>query len=293
MATYDAKKLRTVYDGLCGKATATCRFVTESVGGMSSDKKGIEAFVRYQLGITDPDEAEKAVQRILTQELGETDVPYLGTGDKPADEQAQTAAEAELVERIKFGVNQVRRDNNGPWLGAWMIAACLKNAASGLGFWMDKKGTKRDMSEFGLVEAIGRSKIGGGVFSNRIYVRAEDGSMPETYFQEFKGSVNTPAGRKSIVTNSECLPAGAIFEFSFQFHNGKLTEKDLVEIFACAQVIGVGSNRSLYRGKFEIEKLTITDVATKQTKTAKLAKLNLDEIPVGDTVIEEAAVAVE
>ena len=73
-----------------------------------------------------------------------------------------------------------------------------------------------------------------------------------------------PSGAKSIVNDAECAPAGTTFEFRFQWYHGKLKETDIVQIFAALPVIGIGSVKSLERGKFNIETLEINMADTKE-----------------------------
>jgi hypothetical protein len=88
-------------------------------------------------------------------------------------------------------------------------------------------------------------------------IDSESEAPTETEYQKFMGRVNTPSGAKSIVNDAECAPAGSRFSFRFQWYDAKLTEADIVSVFAALPVIGLGSAKSLERGKFDIESLDI------------------------------------
>jgi hypothetical protein len=238
--TYDAKQLRQVYDKFCGQAVARCRLTREVVGGQPATESGVRAFAQHHLHIPEGPELDAAVSRILREEVGEGET---------------TPENGEVKERESYGLNVLRRDEHGPWLGDWMLKAAIKVAASRVGLFQAKRGSKGDMAEMGKVSAWGISAVGP---DNQIYLRDESGENPaQTYYEKFMGRVNTPAGAKSIVNDAECAATGSRFEFRFQWYDGKLTENDMVKIFAALPVIGVGSAKALERGKFEIEELTI------------------------------------
>ena len=52
-----------------------CEFATPLAGGLSADENGVRLFVRHQLKIADTAEVEKAVRRIMTEEIGDRPVP--------------------------------------------------------------------------------------------------------------------------------------------------------------------------------------------------------------------------
>ena len=232
--------LRTRYEDLTNKATATCKLTTELVGGQPAGEAGIRAYVTHHLHLID-EEAEKAVARIMKEEVGEKPVP---------------SETGELDERMTYGLNVIRRDEYGPWLGDWMVKACLKCAGSRLGFFATKKGTKGDMAEMGNVRAVGISALN-PEHPERVYLADDAGASAKTYFQKFMGRVQTPQGSKSIVNESECVAPGARFSFEYFWPGKKLTEADVANLFACSMVIGLGSCKALERGKFAIETLDI------------------------------------
>src|SRR6185312_11772783 len=115
MTKYTFNDLEDRYQSLTGFVKCSCVFSTELVGGQPADEAAIRAFATHHLGITDPKELDSAVRRILKEEVGEKDV-------RPP--------EGELDEKQVYGVRVVRRTLQGPYLGNWMVKACITQAAS-------------------------------------------------------------------------------------------------------------------------------------------------------------------
>lgn len=141
METFNLKDLQNEYARLTRRARAYCISTREIVGGVSAEKAGIEAFVQFQMKLA-PDSPEfvSAVNKIMADELGEHDLrPETG----------------ELDEKLTYGICVLRRSIYGPWLGDWMIHACLKAAASRIGLLVSKRGAKGAITEMGRVQAIG------------------------------------------------------------------------------------------------------------------------------------------
>jgi hypothetical protein len=239
MSHYTQNDLNKTYAEFCGQAIAFCRMTRELVGGQPATKDGVRAYVAHHLGIPDGPEQDAAVQRIMREEIGERET---------------TPETGEVKERECYGLNVIRKDDFGPWLGDWQLKAAIKQSASRAGLFAKKRGTKGDIAEMGRVSAHDFSLHGPDYM---IHLVDSDGNPCETVYQRFMGRVNTPQGAKSIVNDAECILPGARFAFRFQWFNGKLTESDIVSIFAGLPIVGVGSVKSLERGKFEIESLDI------------------------------------
>jgi hypothetical protein len=244
--TFSSDDLEKRYQGVTACARAECTFVTEMVGGQPATPKGVEMFVRHHFlanGVKKPKEetVRAEVQRILEKEVGSKDIrPELG----------------ELSDALSYGVNIIRRDTGGPWLGDWMIKACLKAAASRIGLLVSKRGAKGDMAEMGRVRAIDFSARSEEL--SHVYLVDRTARLPaKTHFSTFMGSVSGAQGRKSIVHDSECVPPGTRFAFEYRFFDQRLTAEDAADIFACAMTIGLGSCKAMERGKFKIKKLTV------------------------------------
>lgn len=252
------EELLDVYAGMTRTVSCECELATEMLGGVPAGEKELATYVKHALRL-EGTEALNAIERIRDVELNQ--VKSVEIVEKAEKE----ASEGDLEEKQTIGVNLIRRDAHGPWIGDWMIKACLKAAASRVGLFVAKRGVKGDIAELGQVMGIGVSKappeIPTGLFSgSRIYLRDSSGEKPAaTDFQILRGSVSTPKGRTSIHVKSEFVPVGSRFDFSVMFHKGRITDKDIKEIFAAAMVIGVGSAKAFEKGKFRINKLTIED----------------------------------
>jgi hypothetical protein len=268
LTVFTFEDLRGRYEARTARVIAECELATELVGGQNASEDGIRAYVRHHLGLVD-EEAETAVQRILREELGERDVP---------------SETGELQEKMVYGINVIRRDSFGPWLGNWMAKACLKAAASRIGLFTQKRGSKGDMAEMGEIRPFGPSlsameNLTGedaryGVHQ-RIHLIAPDSDGPvQTYYKEFKGSVSTPKGRQSIVNTAECAPPGTRLAFEFRYAEDKVKEDDIAEVFAIAMNIGLGSCKSFECGKFIIRRLSLEHAAKLRTITERTSDLN-------------------
>jgi len=80
-----------------------------------------------------------------------------------------------------------------------------------------------------------------------------------TYFNAFRGRVQSPQGSKSIVNDAECVAPGSRFAFEFRFYPSRIKADDMADIFASAMVIGLGSCKSFERGKFRINELVFRE----------------------------------
>jgi hypothetical protein len=234
---FNAADLEKRYQGLTNSAKVTIRFTTDYYGGQPADDKGLQAFVKHHLGL-EGDEAQEAVARIKKEELGEKDTTPDG---------------GELTEKQVYGVNKVRHDEDGPWIGNWQIKACIKAAASRLGIFMKKRGSKGDLSEMTRVVPIGESKK----CEHPDRVHFYNGQEVETEYREVLGSVGTPQGRKSISCHTEIVPRGTMASFEMRYPGTKLSDDSILDIFSSIGNIGLGSARSFENGLFRVEELEI------------------------------------
>lgn len=237
--TYNLQDLTALYETFTASLEADCRFTSALVGGVPGGREGTERFVKHQLKLEGA-EAEAAIARILSEEVRDTTPP-----------------EGELKEKESYGVNILRRDDHGPWLGDWMLKACLKAAASKAELFVQKKGSKGDMAELGLVSSYGLSLNGK---PDRIHIVDECRDVPaETHWEKFMGRVSNAAGSVSIQHDSECIAPGSRFFFRFRYSDKRIKADDMALVIALAQNIGLGSVKALERGKFACERLVIED----------------------------------
>lgn len=235
MKQFSLSDLEDAYQERTAVVRCECTFSTEAVGGQPADEEGVRQFVVHHLGITDEAEREKAVHRILTEEL-----------------QDVRPAEGEVEESKLYGLRSLRRTKSGVYLGDWMIKACIKNAASRLEIFKQIRGTKGNFAEAGRVRAW-KYSLQEPEHPNFIFVRNSADQPCHCYHKEFMGRVQTPAGQASIIHHSECIEIGSRFAFEFRFIPGKVREEDMRDTLAMTMVVGLGSARSLERGKFSID----------------------------------------
>lgn len=243
---YNQSDLDALYEGMSSRVTVEAEFTTELVGGMASDEAGIRAFCQHHLKLEGP-ALDEAVKRIQDEELGK------------AKEIAPD--EAELEEKLTYGLCIIRRDLYGPWLGNWMIKACLKSAASRLGMFAakGKRGSKGDIIEMGRIRAHGISRHPDYPQPD-VHVHLMDPVLDQgatTYYHDFRGRVSTPAGSMSIVSDRECVDAGTRFGFEFRWFAGRIDASDMSQIVSAMTVIGLGSAKAFERGKFRVRDMEI------------------------------------
>lgn len=239
--TYDFDQLTSRYELYTNRITCECVLATEMVGGQPAGEDGVRAFVVHQLKIDNPEEQQRAVQRILKEEIEDV-TPPLG----------------EISEKKVYGVRVLRRHDGWPWIGPWMVKACMKQASSGLDVYRQIWGSKKAMAEAGRVRALGAS-LRDPKHPEQVYITNPEGDgPPETYWKEFMGRVSSSNGMVNIIHWSECVAPGSRFHFDFRFMPLEaLTEAVIVDVVALAMQVGLGSARSLERGKFRIERCEV------------------------------------
>lgn len=254
------EQTRTRYEAMTGLAKIYIRFDTDVVGGVPASDEAILAFVQHHYHLTG-DDAIKAVARIKSEEIGTK-----GTA----------TPEDELDTTLSYGLTQIRHSSWGPYLGDWMVKACIKVAASRLGLFVKVRGSKSDMTEMGQVSAIDWSlqPVKMQVVSEgdphtaephqmiHLWVEGKDGEVipAPTSYRTFRGRVSTPSGYMSIVGDKEIAPPGtrACFEFRYYKH-GKLTDENIANIISAMGVIGLGSAKAFECGKFTVMRAEINE----------------------------------
>lgn len=250
MTQYSTKDLRTTFEAGTALATVNARLLNEYVGGQPADEKGLRAYVVHHLGL-EGEEAEKAVKRILVEEVGEKDV---------------TPEQGEIAEKQTYGLSVVRKDEFGPYVGDWQIKAAIKAVCTRLDLFKTagKIGLKGDVAELGEVRSFGTSIKNGSPFHIH-FIDQATGQPPKVGYLRLRGKVHTPQGAMSIVGDHETIPAGTEFSFALRVLNKRVKEADLVQIFSYLGTAGLGSARSLQYGRFEIMKLDV-DMNVKKEK---------------------------
>lgn len=262
MGTYTGADLEKALEGLRGEALATCRMRMPIAGGQPATERGLAAFVEHHLKLApDSPQFEKAVRRIREEEIGERDA---------------TPTNGEVNQVRVYAVKIIRRTELGPYVAAHQIHANLKQAASRLGLWMSKFGSRGDMTELGTVEAI-RESLREPDHPERIYLRTETGAPALTEYQVINGNVSGPSGSRSIQSHVEFAPAGSCFDFRFRWLvsggpakkvSQRLYEAEMALIFAAASKIGLGSCLKLGYGRWVADSLEINCVEKPRGKNS-------------------------
>jgi hypothetical protein len=274
--TWKREEIENGFDLLTHHLRFTCTLSRELVGGLPATKEGIEAFVKYQAQILtpiNPEEQHQMAERIFKEELGERRVAIREIADNLVigEQQVPPPEGGELQEKIVGQVNVVRKDENGVWIGDWMVKAALKQTASRLGLWMKNKGLKGDMSEGARVLSVGKSLLIPET-PHRIYLRNENGDGPaKTFWQTFQGRITTANGAVSIVTHAECVEPGATFEFEYLFLGGRMSEDEISKLVYLVGNTGLGSSRAMERGKFRVDEVSYIVPKPKEKITEELA----------------------
>jgi len=255
MGQYKADELAELYEELTGLVVADLEFMRDVIGGLPAKEKDLRQFCQHHLGLAG-DELERAIQRIQHEELGEKSVP--------------TPEGGELEHKATYGLKVFPRDAEGhPGVSDHQIKACLSTAATRLGIFSRRMGSKGDFREVGLARGHGPSV---SVSPGHLRFYNGDGqALGKLDYHKLMGSPSGPKGTRSIVTDCEFAPAGSKLSIELRFSFAKLTESDIAEMFAFAQEIGLGSARSMQYGKFRVLNLDIrpNKRARKEEKTAK------------------------
>jgi hypothetical protein len=251
------------FENLTNMARLEVEFTSNLTGGQPATRDGITEYVIHHLAKTNAglrrenpkwtkgarkekryfltDEGESAVARIVNEEVGTEDVaPDTG----------------ELEDEKTYAVNVLRWTNGSPWLGDWQIKACIKQAASRLGYFVKKKGSKGDLAEGGRVLPVDASERGSDHRVHLIHPEGPDGWERREWNRIF-GRVQTPSGGQSIVTDAEVAPIGTRLFFEYRWARGKIGEEEILNTFTLAQNCGFGSAKSLERGRFKILQMEV------------------------------------
>lgn len=239
--TYDTDELKEMLDAkmAMSKARVKLRFISEYVGGQPASEDGVRAFAEHHLHLTGQS-LDDAVKRILGEEV-----------------QQKSGGTDEVDEKESYGLNVIRRTADGhAYVGTWQVRAMLKAAASRLGIFAKKVGSKGDMSEGMIVAPDGDSELG----THQQIVLVKDGApLAERTYRKFMGSVGTAKGRMSIVHDSEVAPVGSEISVRVEWPSAKISADDMATIWALGQRVGLGSVKALESGRFEIVSMEIIE----------------------------------
>jgi len=150
----------------------------------------------------------------------------------------QLKKEVDLLEETEKITTGFKQENGKPYLCDYQIKAMLKQAANRLKITVKKRGSKQDITD--------------GLFmAPKIFLTSKDMTTPLPV-EDFCGHVMTPQGKRSILKASEYVEQGEA-EFTVKLiKTSVMAKKDLLDCFLLGQEIGLGSNRSFEKGKFDL-----------------------------------------
>lgn len=175
---------------------------------------------------------------------------------KPKSEEEK---EQEMQEEQESVTTTFKRDAQGCYLGDYVLKAHIKQAASLLKITQKKRGSKDTVKE-GLFVKPEHVSLGGEPVGAETFV----------------GHVMTPTGKRSIIKASEYFEKTEI-EFELWILNVRmggekgLGDDDLKLIFEFGQELGIGSNRSFEKGKYDFLSLVSIDEDGKEISLHKAA----------------------
>lgn len=254
------------------------QFVTPCVGTQPVTDNGLMHYVatylkipggiyngRKQLvGLEADSEAEKVFNRIKHDEIGK---------------RGENLEDGELNNERVYAINVIRRDEFGHFLMSNMIKAAYKVSATRMGLFSQYRGSKGDVSEWGVVRAAGYS------FRNKtrprhIYLVGPDGEPITTHYETIRGTVVTQSGKRSIQTeyeitdghgdmtdeeyaaaaelteDAESLNTGrgakACFDITWKTSRGKIDAELMTQMVCGSAINGLGGCRSMGYGRFVI-----------------------------------------
>lgn len=249
--TYTQRDLDAILEeeGKIASVRVRLRFPRNFAGGQPAGEKELKAFIQHHLGISpDAPEFMETYARIRREEMGEETTPEGG----------------EVQTEQVYGVNIIRKSDKGPFILEHQIKAWLKTAASRMGIFKTKIGSKGDLAEMGMVTACGDS-LQSALRSWEIYLR-KDGGPVGTSFVNVSGRVNTPSGAKSIQHHSEVTDEGAVIEFRVSWTKIKFSMEDMLKTLAAASRDRLGSMRSIGYGDIEIISVEAEEAANHVSK---------------------------
>lgn len=229
-------------DGKRGLASVEIEFNGRCYGGMPGTKDGVAAFVAHHLKLVG-EEADAAAKRIMGEEVGEIKTTPEG---------------GEVSEVESYGVAVFRHTPRGAYIVPHQLKGCMKEAGTRLGYFAKKPGSKGDVVEMGTFAAAEQS-MQVADDPTRIHFYRPDGEPTGDvrYFENQRGCVGTPKGRKSIVSDREYVE-GVRLAFTLRWMPTKMSAEMVADIFSAMREIGLGSARTFSGGRFRIVKAEIS-----------------------------------
>lgn len=174
----------------------------------------------------------------------------------------EVGAEVEAEEKMW---TTFKRDEHGIYIETRQIKAMLKEAVGETEMWKVKGLT-------GLKSRVGGAvfpKGEGGTDMTRIYFYRVGNNGPEKVkepdgFEETVGHISGPQGKRSILKRKDYVEEVQI-HFDLKVGNKRITDKVLLSLFEFGQELGLGADRSMEHGKFQVlkfEPMTDEEIST-------------------------------
>lgn len=181
--------------------------------------------------------SKKLVEQYVEAKLAPGDKAFADKFAEETSPKSEAAKELELINETERITTGFKSDEDGSFIGDYVIKAHLKQAASLLKITQTKRGSKDTVKEALFIKPVA------------IHLGKEpDGT------EEFCGHVMTPTGKRSILKASQYFDKPTItFEiWVLNVRNDKFNANDLKMCFEFGQELGIGSNRSFEKGKYDL-----------------------------------------
>ena len=148
--------------------------------------------------------------------------------------------EVDLLEETEKVTTGFKSKDGKPYISDYQVKALLKQAANRLKITKKKRGSKQDITD--------------GLFMSPEIFLSDGNNEIKTPLptEDFCGHVSTPQGKRSILKASEYVEKATV-EFQLKLiKTSVMSHQDVVDCFLLGQEIGLGSNRSFEKGKFDV-----------------------------------------
>lgn len=220
----------------------TLEFRERVYGGVPQSKDLLDKYIEAVFGAKEGDETYNHVAKDALPNGEQTDE----SNDKD-----------EAQEKKDISSTGFRSDDKGLYLADFQIKALIKQGGSMLDLTISKRGTKSTLGEGLFVKGY----LDGELTNNKIYFQPIR-EKPDGY-EDFAGNVRTRQGSRSILKRCDYVEKPIvqfqlwILENRVAKTGNKLTVNDLKSILELGQELGIGSCRSLEKGKFNLTQFEI------------------------------------
>jgi len=157
-------------------------------------------------------------------------------GTENLDLAEKVKGEMDLIEETERVWSGFLTDENGLYLRDFHIKAMLKQCGQLLGIYTKKRGSKNIVKEGTFIKPV------------KIYLGREkpDGS------EDICGHVMTMQGKRSILKRSDFVAQAEVHFEIWSLDVNKVAGEDFKQMLELGQEVGMGSNRFMESGKFDV-----------------------------------------